>query len=534
MVFRIYGTLKGKVLDTIMEIREEIGMDHRVPAISRISYDKDNLYIECEDRADKSIVIGTGGWVVGKLAGRLNFKEVKVESRLDNILRTKELIKALRLLKGLENKDFIDLSRAIILGKRHNGCKVHVLGEEMIWACSMLDGMGCSPVLLHTGFIHDNVKEAYAPTEFYKVGCPTTSYEDRLEDMIVSVMDDDKCKDDFIFMGYFKEAVKEVEGSIMVDPMEFYCIDYWQARRLSKRRFKTDVFDSSDANKIFLLEKVLGWCDMGLIEPNDAARLVQSHWPLDTNGIEMRRSEPDPLTNAHRIKSSLARAKDVSEEVHCLLRNYISGSNENIELRSLVAWSGGIDSSACIQICRMAGLKVDPITVNMPFIDLEELRHRAGSWDLKPIVLELPERYNTIQVNVEAGNVHPCGQCSSMIVDAIKEYAIENGYELLIFGDLLSVGAQSVIKENGLLLLSLPAALSIPKRELIALAGLRRGVNFGCPLVNAAHKINRDSQRISIQRVLRELRAKMIDTEMAFELIKDIKNPPERYLYYVS
>jgi len=74
-----------RLLDEIRDIRESIDATERHPVITRIREEGDTLYIECEDRADKSIVIGTGGWVVGKLASRLGYARITVSSRLDAI-----------------------------------------------------------------------------------------------------------------------------------------------------------------------------------------------------------------------------------------------------------------------------------------------------------------------------------------------------------------------------------------------------------------------------------------------------------------
>ncbi|HOP09345.1 MAG TPA: hypothetical protein PLC12_03920 [Candidatus Methanofastidiosa archaeon] len=525
--------MKQTVLDTIMEIREEIGMDYRSPVIVRVSKSRGTLFIECEDRADKSIVIGAGGWVVGKLTGRLNLKDIKVESRLDNIVRTRDLINSLRSLDSLENEEFVHLSKAIIQGKTPEGCRVYVMGEEMMWACAMLEDLGCSPVLLHTEFVHDNVKGTYGGTEFRKVKAPISPYPERLEAMVSSVLDDPGDGSDRIFMGLFEKTLEERDGSILVNPMEFYRIDLWQTRKYSRKRFKERIFEHSDENKGFMVRKVLDWCSNGLIEPNDAARIIHTHW-TDGTLINVGRTDMDGFTRKYRVRNSLSRSKEVSEDVHRILNNYLTGNKDHIGLRALIAWSGGIDSSACIEVALKAGLEADLVTVKMPFIDMIELRTRAGAMGLELGELELPERYPNICKSVESGNIHPCGQCSSMIEEAIKEYAIGKGYDLLIFGDLLSVGSQSVLREDGLILLNLPAALSLSKRELMTFSEGPTEISFGCPLVNMAHGINRDSQRISIQRVLRELRAGMLDNELALELINDIKTPPERYIYDIS
>ena len=84
--------MKYEVLAHVRAIREEIGASSREPEITRIWEAKDVLHIECEDRADKSIVIGTGGCVVGKLSQALGGKTVTVSSRVDTIRDTRRQI----------------------------------------------------------------------------------------------------------------------------------------------------------------------------------------------------------------------------------------------------------------------------------------------------------------------------------------------------------------------------------------------------------------------------------------------------------
>jgi len=510
-----------------MEIREEIGMEPRVPSITRVSQKNGSLYIECEDRADKSIIIGTGGWVVGKLASRLGYKEVKVDSRLDNIIKTKMLMESNKRLDDLDDYDFVQFSKAMIHGRQPYPMMSYVLGEENLWICGFLEHYGCRPKLVHTEFIHDNVKRAYNNTDFLRVDCDLSPYRDRLHEMVGYVLTEHGSDNTPVMMGLFEKSLEQKNDAILVEPMMFYCMDHWRAKRFSKKRFKTNVFSGTDMNRAYMVERVLNWSFLGLIEPTDAARIVHSHWPNDSEIIKVEKREIDQFSRSFRVGNSLRRAKEISQEAYALLKNILTGSSDHVNLKTLVAWSGGIDSTACIRMIDETGLSPDLITVMMPHIDKEEVRAKANDWELDLIELDPPPAVSELYDEVENGNIHPCGKCSSLMENTVKEYALENEYEAIVFGDLLSVGSQSIYEEEGILHLNLPAALSMPKRELIQRLDEELKVGFGCPLVNIAHERRRDAQRISVQRVLRELRAQMLDQELALEIIRDIKSQAE-------
>ena len=78
-----------------------------------------------------------------------------------------------------------------------------------------------------------------------------------------------------------------------------------------------------------------------------------------------------------------------------------------------------------------------------------------------------------------------------------------------------------VFHEN-ILRINLPALLSVTKGEIKSLAGKygikKRKVN-GCPLLGEVHKKHPYMRRFSVQRILRETRAGILEPGEALEMI---------------
>ncbi len=137
------------------------------------------------------------------------------------------------------------------------------------------------------------------------------------------------------------------------------------------------------------------------------------------------------------------------------------------------------------------------------------------------------------------GRFHPCGKCSNAIEETILQFARENKISFLIYGDLLSTGAQSIhLEENSndsndnsnnlsvnVLRINLPAMLCLKKGDLKNIAGkmgiLKKG-GYGCPLIGEVHRKHPHMRRFSIQRVLRETRAGALEPGEALSQINSV------------
>ncbi len=188
--------------------------------------------------------------------------------------------------------------------------------------------------------------------------------------------------------------------------------------------------------------------------------------------------------------------------------------NEKIAL----AFSMGSDSTASLKILRWAGFDVIPVMVKLPQIRDAVLLH-AQSYGA--VFVEIPEYTEKISARIEK-KAPICGICHSMIMDAVERYALEEGIKVVASGDLLSSGLISIYRKENLIVLNLPAFLAMDKREAIEVLGKKYALGFGCSLWKAASRKTPVLKRFAIQRVLRELRARVIDEEIAQTLIYDI------------
>ena len=76
----------------IMAITKSANVTARIqPEIKEIHYENDELTIIAPDRPEKSIIIGKGGWVVGKLREQLHVKSIHVISYTDIVLKKYQL-----------------------------------------------------------------------------------------------------------------------------------------------------------------------------------------------------------------------------------------------------------------------------------------------------------------------------------------------------------------------------------------------------------------------------------------------------------
>jgi predicted PP-loop superfamily ATPase len=192
---------------------------------------------------------------------------------------------------------------------------------------------------------------------------------------------------------------------------------------------------------------------------------------------------------------------------------------------AVVALSGGVDSSFSLIVAKIMGFKPLAVTVNPGDIILPKyFRDNVENLSKK---LNVNHKYLEVDISqvVEGaleGRYHPCGRCSKLIENNIIDYAQKSGISIMIFGDLLATGSQSMNFKEDILRINLPALLSATKGETKDLAGIF-GVtstgSYGCPLLSEVHKKYGYMRRFSIQRVLRETRAGVLESGEALDMI---------------
>lgn len=239
---------------------------------------------------------------------------------------------------------------------------------------------------------------------------------------------------------------------------------------------------------------------------------------LDDRDFKVLSHQPDEMDSKNKM--------DYKErEIHERLK---ANDYEKINFKAVVALSGGVDSSSSLIIAKQLGFNPIAVTVNPGSIILPNY-FRVGVENLTQ-KLGVEHRYLDVEMKeviggALEGNFHPCGRCSRVIEEAVSQFTRDNGIPFLIYGDLLSTGAQSFQMEENILRINLPALLALIKGDVKKIAG-KMGVEkkggYGCPLIGEVHKKHPHMRRFSIQRVLRETRAGVLEPGEALNQIKGI------------
>ncbi|MGX8694586.1 MAG: ATPase [Methanobrevibacter sp.] len=198
--------------------------------------------------------------------------------------------------------------------------------------------------------------------------------------------------------------------------------------------------------------------------------------------------------------------------------------SENIE--TVVALSGGVDSSFSLILAKKLGFNpiavtVDPGTIILPKQFKNNIELLTESLDIKHEYIKTD--YSDIIEESFTGKLHPCGRCSKNTSELVKEYAKTKEIPIIVFGDMLATGSQCInLQADSLYRLNLPASLSVGKQEIKSLIrnyDLKEFNGFGCPLLYEVHKKFPYMKKFSIQRILRETRSGALEPGEALDLI---------------
>ncbi len=240
---------------------------------------------------------------------------------------------------------------------------------------------------------------------------------------------------------------------------------------------------------------------------------------------------PEEYTEAFTNLHNLLKRKQKTPYNNNIINKYVE-ENINRECyenaKIIVALSGGVDSSFSTILAKSLGFNVKAVTIDPGTIILPKqfkyninnlsnninVEHEYIQTDMTPIIEEALN-----------GKIHPCGRCSKNIHEKIESQLEKEKCKIMIFGDLLSTGSQSVVIKDEKIRINLPALLRMEKTEIkniITRFGVKKVKGYGCPLIVQVHKKYPQYKSFSIQRVLRETRAGILEPGEALELIRTI------------
>ncbi|BDZ72020.1 7-cyano-7-deazaguanine synthase [Methanobacterium petrolearium] len=235
--------------------------------------------------------------------------------------------------------------------------------------------------------------------------------------------------------------------------------------------------------------------------------ITEYNYPENMPLLSLANLLEDRINNPYNVESLLQKfnyTELTTDEFHGEKVNKKSENNLEIEetgsemesdileikqdkLRTVVALSGGVDSSASLIIAKILGFNPLAVTVNpgdiiLPSYFQESAEKLAGKLGVEHIYLDV-NMQELIDGSLE-GRFHPCGRCSGIIEQTIMGFARENRIPFIIYGDLLSTGANSFQKEGEVLRINLPAVLSFKKGDVKDITnkwGLKKGIAMDVP-----------------------------------------------------
>ncbi len=266
---------------------------------------------------------------------------------------------------------------------------------------------------------------------------------------------------------------------------------------------------------------------------------------LKVNSIHIE-AYPDILLQEYRIKLAINRLKQILGSQESIpLKNLLHLLNSRLENihnfeailkdmeeeknnSAVIALSGGVDSSFSLIVAKKLGFNpvavtVDPGSIILPQYFKNNIKNLTDKLNVK-------HEYVTVQMDDIIkdsldGRFHPCGRCSKVIEEAVLSYAKRMDVPFLIYGDLLTTGSNSILQVDGMIKINLPAMLSMSKGEIkksVSGYEIHPPGGYGCPLVNEVHKKHPHMRKFSLQRILRETRAGVMEPGEALEMIMKI------------
>jgi len=258
-----------EVKELVIKIRREHGLPITPFEIDEVRYDKEGekLFIIAHDRTDKSVVIGSS-LVIGKLKEELKVKLVSVYTTLDLTLKRMQLEKSLEFAKEHNLNFLIPIIKAEMKFPPRKWPEVKTNKEALIFLTFNADAMiGFSRAFNLKGKVY-GVKYSFPKLSYTPLDRPLREVFFPNEEFLNKLASENGI--DIVISEF--EFPSKVEDSVMINPMRFLRIGYFEVKYLFGES-RPAVF-----NKYDLIDYVVTMVEEGLMEATDGARIIRWGW----------------------------------------------------------------------------------------------------------------------------------------------------------------------------------------------------------------------------------------------------------------
>ncbi|WP_048149762.1 hypothetical protein [Palaeococcus ferrophilus] len=261
-----------RIAEEIIKIRRENGFDIVPFVVEDVIYEEEakRLYIIGQDRADKSAIIGNS-FVVGKLKERLGVERITVHSKLELLIKRRNVRENMEKVRGTQLEFLLPLMEAELNyppmrwpSLKNNGRALVFLS---VYAKALLGfardfGLEAVPVGIRYSF----PRLSFEPLD----GSPEEIFfpnEERLVELA-----EEKGLD--IVLADFPYGVTFREGIALVNPMRLLHIPHFRLKHIYG--FEFPAYSHVDGRKA--LDFFVKLAEDGLLEPTDGAELIWTAW----------------------------------------------------------------------------------------------------------------------------------------------------------------------------------------------------------------------------------------------------------------